>query len=144
MSEQTNLRTYLERIIRNAGVKQWPKLWHNLRASGATDFARTLPSHVAAEICGHTEEIAKEHYWQVSDSDLDFAVKKLGNLPSVSIDSGKECPTVSRADSGIKGSDLSQVSIETQFIAICRLLSEGAFGNGSASVMEWAIQNSNL
>ena len=65
----------------------------------------------------------------MSDSDLDFAVKKLGNFPSVSIDSGKECPTVSRADSGIKGSDLSQVSIETQFIAICRLLSEVGLGN---------------
>lgn len=129
VSGQTILRTYRERIIRSVGVKQWPKLWHNLRASGATDFARTLPSHVAAEICGHTEEIAKEHYWQVSDSDLDLAIKKLGNLPSVSIDSGKECPTVSQADSGQEGSDLSQVSIETQFIAICRLLSEVGLGN---------------
>ena len=101
-----------------------------------------------AGICGHTEESAKERYWQVSDSDLDLAIKKLGNLPSVSIgvsiNSGKECPTVSQADSKQEGSDLSQVSIETQFIAICRLLSEVAFGNGSASVMEWAIQNSNL
>lgn len=97
-----------------------------------------------AGICGHTEESAKERYWQVSDSDLDLAIKKLGNLPNVSIDSGKERPTVSQADSRQEGSDLSQVSIETQFIAICRLLSEVAFGNGSALVMEWAIQNSNL
>ncbi|MFM7929390.1 MAG: hypothetical protein ACKO9Q_16920, partial [Pirellula sp.] len=75
----SNLRTTLEKIIQRAGVKQWPKLWHNLRASGVTDFARTLRPHVAAEICGHTEEIAKEHYWQVGESDLDLAIMKLGS-----------------------------------------------------------------
>jgi hypothetical protein len=129
VSGQTNLRTYLERIIRSAGVKQWSKFWHNLRASGATDFARTLPSHVAAEICGHTEEIAKEHCWQVSENDLDLAIKKHGSLASVSIDTGKECPIVSEGDSEQEASDLSQVSIETQFIAICRLLSKVGFGS---------------
>ncbi len=39
----SNLRTTLEKIITRAGVKQWPKLWQNLRASGCTDFARSLP-----------------------------------------------------------------------------------------------------
>jgi integrase len=73
----TNLRTTLDKNIARAGVKQWPKLWQNLRASGATDFARSLPSHVAAEICGHTEQIAQEHYWTVSDSDLDQAIADL-------------------------------------------------------------------
>ncbi len=128
----SNLRTELERIIRRAGVKQWPKLWHNLRASGATDFARSLPSHVAAEICGHTEEVAKEHYWQVSDSDLDSAIAKLGSVDGVStkvsIDNGKACPTASQFDSGPEEGESSEVPIETQFIAICRLLSEVGLG----------------
>ncbi len=73
----SNLRTTLEKIIKRAGVQQWPKLWQNLRASGATDLARTMPSHVAAEICGHTEQVAKEHYWQVTDSDFDLALKSM-------------------------------------------------------------------
>ncbi len=73
----TNLRTQLEKLINRAGVKQWPKIWQNLRASGATDFARSLPSHVAAEICGHTEQIAQEHYWTVTDNDLDSAIEML-------------------------------------------------------------------
>jgi integrase len=73
----TNLRTQLEKIITRAGLKQWPKLWQNLRASGCTDFARTLPSHIAAAICGHTEQIAKEHYWQVTDSDMTEAMQKM-------------------------------------------------------------------
>jgi hypothetical protein len=58
----SNLRTTLEKIIQRAGVKPWPKLWKNLRSSAATDFARSVPSHIAASICGHTEEIAQEHY----------------------------------------------------------------------------------
>lgn len=66
----TNLRTTLEKIIKRAEVKQWPKLWQNLRASASTDFARALPGHVAAAICGHTKQIAQEHYWTVTDSDL--------------------------------------------------------------------------
>lgn len=71
----SNLRTTLEKIIARAGVKQWPKLWQNLRASACTDFARTLPSHVAAAICGHTKQIAQEHYWTVDDSDLDAVIE---------------------------------------------------------------------
>lgn len=66
----TNLRTHLLRILARAGVAPWPKLWQNLRASASTDFARALPAHVAAEICGHTIEIAKEHYWMVMEDDL--------------------------------------------------------------------------
>jgi len=72
----SKLRTSLEKLITKAVVKQWPKLWQNLRASGCTDFARNLPSHVAAAICVHTEQIAKEHYWQVSDADLDSVIKQ--------------------------------------------------------------------
>ena len=69
-------REAFHKLIKKAGVKQWPKLWQNLRASGCTDFARDLPSHVAAAICGHTEQIAKEHYWQVSDADLDSVINQ--------------------------------------------------------------------
>ena len=73
----TNLRTQLEKILKRAEVTKWPKLWQNLRASGSTDFARTLPSHAAAAICGHTEQVAKEHYWQVTDSDMTDALEKM-------------------------------------------------------------------
>jgi hypothetical protein len=33
----TNLLTQFERIIAKAGVKLWPRLFHNMRASCATD-----------------------------------------------------------------------------------------------------------
>ena len=65
----------------------------------------------------------------MSDNDLDLAIKKLGNLPSVSIGTGKECPVECQPDSESEASDLPQIPIETQFIAICRLLSEVCFGS---------------
>lgn len=74
ISPETNLRTGLLRFIKAAGVKQWPKLWHNLRASAASDMARALPAYIATAICGHSEEIAREHYWTVRDEDLQMAL----------------------------------------------------------------------
>lgn len=76
LTKKSNLRSGLERIIERAGVKQWPKLWQNLRASGSADLARELPGHVAAAICGHTEQVAMEHYWQVSESDFELAINE--------------------------------------------------------------------
>jgi len=130
ISGQTNLRTALERIIRNTGLKQWPKLWHNLRASGATDFARTLPSHVAAEICGHTEEVAKEHYWQVGESDLDLAVEKLGSpklAQKLAHDDGLNGPETSLVDSGAIGQETKKPQVSLGFDVICQLLSDAGF-----------------
>ena len=48
-SKNANLRTQLERILKLAGVKPWPKLFQNLRMTRATELARTYPAHVTAE-----------------------------------------------------------------------------------------------
>jgi integrase len=69
-----NLRTQLERIITRAGLKPWPKLFQNLRASRATELAAVHPSHVAAEWMGHSRTVAAEHYWRVTDADYDRAL----------------------------------------------------------------------
>jgi len=45
----SNLRTQLERIIAKAGLKPWPKLFQNLRATRATELAAEFPAHVAAD-----------------------------------------------------------------------------------------------
>jgi integrase len=70
----SNLRTQLERIIKRAGLKPWPKLFQNLRASRATELAKQYPAHVAAEWLGHSREIAAEHYWRVTDADYERAI----------------------------------------------------------------------
>jgi len=68
-----NLRTQLERIIGRAGLKPWPKLFQNLRASRATEPAAEYPAHVAADWLGHSRLVAAEHYWQVTDADFSKA-----------------------------------------------------------------------
>ena len=103
-----NLRQHLLRIIKRSGLKPWPKLWQNLRASAATDFARSLPSHVAAEICGHTEQIAQEHYWQVSDLDLDQAIADLSPGIDASLQEGEGGETPRKARSGRGSSKVAQ------------------------------------
>jgi integrase len=72
----TNLRTQLMRIIRNAGLEPWPKLFHNLRASRETELAKIYPIHVVCAWIGNTAQIAAKHYLQVTDEDYKKAVRK--------------------------------------------------------------------
>jgi hypothetical protein len=64
-----NLRKMLLRIIERAGLVAWPKLYHNLRASRATELVRDHPAHVVAAFLGHSVRIAAEHYLQVTEDD---------------------------------------------------------------------------
>src|SRR5207244_4889391 len=70
-----NLRTQLMRIIRRAGLKPWPKLFHNLRATLETELAAQYPIHVVCAWIGHTQLIAAKHYLQVTDEDFQRATK---------------------------------------------------------------------
>jgi integrase len=83
ITAESNLRTQTEKLIRRAGVEQWPKLYNNLRSSAATDLVRKHPIHIATKICGHCAEVATEHYWQV-DPDVDFKAV-LDNHPSTTV-----------------------------------------------------------
>jgi integrase len=69
-----NMRTQLERIIHKAGLKAWPKLFANLRATRATELvAAGWPEYKVCKWLGHTEGIAKKHYWQITDEDYRLA-----------------------------------------------------------------------
>jgi integrase len=69
-----NLRTQLLRIIDRAGVKPWPKLFHNLRASRQTELTDRFPLHVVCEWIGNSAPIADKHYLQVTDDHYADAV----------------------------------------------------------------------
>lgn len=70
-----NLRTQFMRIIRRAGEKPWPKLFHNLRASRETELAAEYPIHVVCEWIGNTAAIAAKHYLTVREEDFERATK---------------------------------------------------------------------
>lgn len=74
-SAATNYRRWLESAILLAGLQQWPKLWHNLRASCRTDWEEQFSSHVCDAWLGHSLRVAKDHYLQVTEEHWKQATK---------------------------------------------------------------------
>lgn len=70
----TNMRTQFTRIIARAGLKPWPKLFHNLRATRQTELAQQFPAHVVSDWLGNSVAVGVEHYLRTMDSDFERAV----------------------------------------------------------------------
>ena len=64
-----NLRTTFEKIIGRAGLQPWPRLFHNLRSSCETELMKRHPMPTVVAWLGHTEEIARRHYCQVTETE---------------------------------------------------------------------------
>ncbi|HEY7115124.1 MAG TPA: tyrosine-type recombinase/integrase [Tepidisphaeraceae bacterium] len=73
-----NLRTQLNRIIRRAGLKPWPKTWHNLRSTRQTELSEDFPQHVVCAWMGNSEKVAEGHYLQVTDDHFAKAIATKG------------------------------------------------------------------
>jgi len=70
-----NLRTTMLKIIGRAGLEPWERVFHNLRASRQTELAQSYPAHVVCSWIGNTEDVAKEHYLHVTDTDFQKATQ---------------------------------------------------------------------
>ena len=70
-----NLITQFRRIIKRAGVKAWPRTWHNLRATRQTELASEFPLHTVCAWIGNSRMIAAGHYLQQTDADWQRATK---------------------------------------------------------------------
>jgi integrase len=86
----------VKRALRRAGIKPWPRLFNNLRASRDTELSSERPAHVAAAwmgksvqeaelppdhparkaaaVLGHSVKVSAEHYVTVRDSDFSEAI----------------------------------------------------------------------
>ena len=62
-----NLGTQAHRIIKQAGLKLWPKTFQNLRASRETELVENFPVHVVTDWLGNSPDIAKRHYLQTTE-----------------------------------------------------------------------------
>ncbi len=69
-----NLRPQFQRIIRNAGLEPWPKLFQNLRSSRETELAERWPLHMVCAWLGNSQPVAAKHYLQVTDEHYERAV----------------------------------------------------------------------
>jgi hypothetical protein len=105
-----SLRTQLERLILQAGLKPWPKRFQNLRATRATELVGKQGAHIAANWLGHSQVIAKEHYWRPTAENIRRAVggDGLGDVLGASVHANQspsanhkrdDLPVNSRAES---------------------------------------------
>src|SRR5690606_3022729 len=86
--------------IAKAGLKPWPKLFHNLRATRETELAETYPLHVVCSWIGNTQAVAAKHYLQVTDAHFDAARKATRN-PAQHTEAHRAEDSTSRDDSEI-------------------------------------------
>ena len=68
-----NLRTTFEKLIRRAGLKPWPRLFHNLRSSRETGLLEEFPVHVVAKWMGHDPKVSLKHYAQTTEDHFERA-----------------------------------------------------------------------
>lgn len=66
-------RSNLLRLLKAAGVDQWPKIWQNCRASCRTDLLADFPDHVVNYWLGHTGAVGSKHYDRVHDGHFEQA-----------------------------------------------------------------------
>lgn len=67
-----NLRTQLERLIARAGLKPWPRLFQNLRASRESELMREYDLSTVCRWIGNSPTVAARHYATSVDLDADF------------------------------------------------------------------------
>jgi len=109
-----NFRTRLLRIFKRAGLKPWPKLFHNLRASRQTELAAEYPIHVVCAWIGNSALIAARHYLQVTEEHY----KQAAQIPAQSA-AGRACqqetgnPAQNRNVREIKGLHTMSIPVNT-------------------------------
>ncbi|QOV90662.1 tyrosine-type recombinase/integrase [Humisphaera borealis] len=80
LDAQVNLRTPFLRILKQAGLDPWPRLFHNLRATRQTELMDEFAPHVVCSWLGNTLAVAQDHYLQVTDAH--FASAAVEKKPS--------------------------------------------------------------
>jgi integrase len=70
-----SLRRPLMAAIRRAGLKVWPRLWHNLRSSRQTELEQSFPTHVVCSWLGNNAVTAHRHYLQVTEDHFASALQ---------------------------------------------------------------------
>tara|TARA_R110002072_G_scaffold273413_2_gene434338 strand:- start:82900 stop:83307 length:408 start_codon:yes stop_codon:yes gene_type:complete len=72
----TNLEPQFGKIIKRAGLKPWPKVFHNLRASRETELADEYLIQVVCDWIGNSPQVASCHYLQTTEEHFKKAVQQ--------------------------------------------------------------------
>ena len=63
------------RVVKQAGLKPWPKLFQNCRSTRETELAEQYPVQVICAWIGNSPQVAARHYLQVTDDHYEKAVQ---------------------------------------------------------------------
>lgn len=77
-SSKQNLRSTFEKIQKRAKLEQWPKPFHNMRASRETELCNEFPEHVVCKWLGNSPKTARKSYLQVTEEHYEKATQKSG------------------------------------------------------------------
>jgi integrase len=78
-------RKHMLRIIKRAGLKPWPKLFHNLRSTRETELAQDWPEHIVCKWIGNSQIVARKHYFQMTDEDFKKAAHQKAQQPAAAV-----------------------------------------------------------
>jgi hypothetical protein len=73
-SSAQNLRTPFLKLLRRAGIKAWPKLYQNLRATRQTELLAQFPAKDVCDWLGNSEAVAMKHYAMPTDDSFRRAI----------------------------------------------------------------------
>ena len=73
-SRRQNLRSEFTRLITRVGVKPWPRLFQNLRASRETELMAEFPAKDVASWIGNSVPVAMKHYAMATDESFQRAI----------------------------------------------------------------------
>ncbi len=143
----SNLRTQMARIIKQAEVEAWPKIFQNCRSTRETELFKMTGGNIKA-VCswlGNTPAVAMAHYAQVTEADLKEAAKM-----NVLNDAEKEVQNQVHnlvQNTAEPSRTESHETKDEPIVSTCNCESKREFATACESVQnanQWAIQDSNL
>ncbi|MGH7179508.1 MAG: tyrosine-type recombinase/integrase [Tepidisphaeraceae bacterium] len=118
-----NLRATFERIIERAGVQQWAKLFHNLRASRESELMREYDLSTVCKWIGNSPAIAAKHYAMSIDLNADFQ-RATGAAQKAAQYGAKSSATEGKSESD----DAQNHSENTADCTVCASVQSGGMG----------------
>ncbi len=132
-----NWRTQLQRIIRKAKEAEWPKLFHNLRASRESELMQEYGLATVCKWIGNSPAVAAKHYAVSVDLDGDFrrasAVDESGAVKSAAVNHGEGVRAIVSGETKNAETPVKRGSGE-----LCHA------GADADNTDQWAIQDLNL
>ncbi len=114
-----NLGPQFGKIVKKAGLKPWPKVFHNLRASRETELADDYPIQVVCDWIGNSPQVASRHYLQTTETHFKKAMQQPAEMGSKELNKSispkenpPEIPRVSSICKPLQQTDMDDTGLE--------------------------------